>query len=474
LLLICLVGQEILMKIQVVILAAAFSSARLVAANEPSTLPRPIPLTRPEMKQLLEEVKDRHPRIPLPELSDEERERLGGRADNYEARLRYHYLNGDANQRGGFGGGGGRGGDPNMSLSYRFKTQLFWIVSRTNNCQYCLGHQESKLLAAGMKEDEIAALDAAWTMFTSAEQAGFRFARKFTFEPHLLSDADIAELRKHYTELQVLEMILSLAGNNAINRWKEGAGIPQGPDGGGFERRGKGNGAGLAAEKHTYLTTTSQQFVDKVTLVAPVTKDRSTGAPTGATVSQRPPLESRDDVERALAACRKRVPRLPLVDEAQARQILEGEWRHDSAPQWIRLLANFPREARNRIASLRSAEESSDLSPLLKAQVRWIVARHDRAWYAAGRAQEQMYKLGQSADNVYRLDGNWDEFESAERALFTVARKLASAPIVLTDKDVADAVELAGPRAVTQLISYTTQLAAFNRITEGAGLQLER
>jgi hypothetical protein len=98
-----------------------------------SALPNPVPLTRPEMKQYLENVKERKPRIPLPELTAEEKEALGERGGSYEARLRYHYLPA-AEGRSGFGGG--RDPDPNMSLDYAFKTQLFWIVSRTNNCQY--------------------------------------------------------------------------------------------------------------------------------------------------------------------------------------------------------------------------------------------------------------------------------------------------------------------------------------------------
>ena len=60
-----------------------------------------------------------------------------------------------------------------------------------------------------------------------------------------------------------------------------------------------------------------------------------------------------------------------------------------------------------------------------------------------------------------------------ERALFTVARKLAASPVVLTDDDVALALKLAGPRDVVQLISYVTNRASFDRITEAAGLQLE-
>ena len=54
---------------------------------------------------------------------------------------------------------------------------MFWSVCRTNNCQYCQGHQEGKLLRAGQKEDEIAALDGDWSEFTSAQQAAFAFAR---------------------------------------------------------------------------------------------------------------------------------------------------------------------------------------------------------------------------------------------------------------------------------------------------------
>src|SRR5690349_5662769 len=100
-------------------------------AAEPAATPRPVPLTRPEVKQYLEDMKARKPRIPLPELTDEDRTKLGDRADSYEARLRYHYMPG-SDVRGG--GGFTRERDPNMSLDNAFKTELFWIVSRTNNC----------------------------------------------------------------------------------------------------------------------------------------------------------------------------------------------------------------------------------------------------------------------------------------------------------------------------------------------------
>src|SRR5262249_38564266 len=52
----------------------------LPAADPPAAdAPRPIPLTRPEMKKYLEDMKLRTPRIPLPELTAAEKARLGER-----------------------------------------------------------------------------------------------------------------------------------------------------------------------------------------------------------------------------------------------------------------------------------------------------------------------------------------------------------------------------------------------------------
>jgi alkylhydroperoxidase family enzyme len=473
-------------------------SAGTARAENSTSAPRPIPLTRPEMKQYIEDMKQRTPRIPLPPLSEEEKANLGDREAGYESRLRALYMpagdgrgfsgnfggsrpGGDGNSDGrkapttgrGAGGGFGRDSDPAMTLDYKFKTSLFWIVSRTNNCQYCLGHQESKLLSAGMKEDEIAALDCDWQIFTPKEQAAFAFARRFTLEPHKFSDTDIDELKKHFTDLQILEMILSMAGNNAINRWKEGVGVPQSAGGGGFGRRTEGAPVAEARpEAHSYLTHTSEKFQTKITLVAPLSLDDA-GKPTRQTVAQRPKLESRGEVEQALAKAQKRTPRLPLVDESKAREILAEDAPAGPLPQWMRLLVNFPVNGKRTVASVRSADEKGDLTPLIKAQVSWIIARQDRAWYATGQAKLRLKALGQSDEQIHRLDGNWDEFAPRERALFTVARKLAASPVVLTDDDVTAAVKLAGNRDVVQIVNYTTNRASFDRITEATGLQLE-
>src|SRR5438270_13810588 len=94
------------------------------AADPPTNEPRPVPLTRPEMKQLLEDMKARKPRIPLPALTEDEKAKLGEREAGYEARLRALYLPegwgfGGNRPAGGVApapGGLGRNTDPNMTL----------------------------------------------------------------------------------------------------------------------------------------------------------------------------------------------------------------------------------------------------------------------------------------------------------------------------------------------------------------------
>ncbi len=471
-----------------------------LANAEANGEPRPVPLTRPEMKQRLEEIKQRTPRLPLPDITEAERAALAERGVTYENRLRYHYLPplpaalaGSWRWSGSGFAGGSRDADPDMRLDYAFKTRLFWIVSRTNNCQYCLGHQESKLLAAGMSEDQIAALDSEWSLFPAREQAAFAYSRKLTYTPHWLSDADFAALAPHFTPLEILEMTLSIAGNNAINRWKEGAGVPQSSDGGNFGRTGP-NPANTprVTEHHSYLTPTSSKYAAQLSRVAPIANDPRTGTPTTRALFRRDPPETRAVVEEALRAAVTRKSRLPLADESAARGVLPPEWKGDVAllpgqptgqrsappselvsgplPGWIRLLASFPRSAPSRILAVRMLESEGDLPAALKAKTAWIVARQDRAWYAAGEARAALCRQGLTDDAIFSLD---DNATPVERSLFRVARKLAASPVVLTDADVADAVKLAGPRIVTQFIQYVTHRASFQRVTEAAHLPLE-
>jgi hypothetical protein len=90
--------------------------------------PKDVPLTRPEMKKALDELKKRQPRLPMPPLTD--KEKADGKRAGGNGRMRAYYLPKELH------GQFPRGADDAMTLGHKTKTMFFWLVSRANNCMY--------------------------------------------------------------------------------------------------------------------------------------------------------------------------------------------------------------------------------------------------------------------------------------------------------------------------------------------------
>jgi alkylhydroperoxidase family enzyme len=434
-----------------VLLLSALVSSGIARSDEVSDEPKIVPVTRDEVKEALDKLKYRKPRFPRREGEGERGRNRDGAAREGARREGGNREGGG--RRGGGGGGLSRGDDPVMTLDYAFSVELFWIVSRVNNCHYCLGHQENKLLSAGLTEDRIAALDGHWDEFTPAEQAAFAFTRKLTYTPHLIGDADIAALKAHYTDLQVLEIVYYVARYNSMNRRTDGMGLAQ-------------------QENRVFKTPTSDKYRTFASTVAPIDTSRPAGTLAPALIAPRPELESRAEVLARLAECRSRQARFPLVDEVKARETL-GEWPEGKLPNYALLLANFPRTGVGAAQGQRRSESQGEVSPLLRGQIAWIAARNDRAWYALGRAMDQLKALGQTEDQIFALDSPDGKFTSAEQAAFRLTRKFALSPQRITDADVEAVRKEFGDVAGAEIVTRSTQAAFINRVTEAAALPLD-
>ncbi len=240
---------------------ALLATAAPVWADEPVA----VPLTRPRLKQLLEDSKKFEPRLKAPAPAE------GGLSAGGVRSLLPPELRGGYFMQGGRSSGiglrnpnaatraegqparasGRAEPDPNMTLDPAYRTMLFWIVSRSNNCVYCIGHQEVILVGAGVTEDRIAGLDGDWSEYTLAERSGFALARKMTVAPHTVTDADITEACRHFTNNQVLEIIATVAGFNAMNRWTGPLHLTQ-------------------ESFREFLTPTSSKYASTITKVGPV------------------------------------------------------------------------------------------------------------------------------------------------------------------------------------------------------------
>jgi AhpD family alkylhydroperoxidase len=437
--------------IAVCVLALPFA-----AFADDASEPKPVPATRPEAKQALERLKERTARLPLPPPTDDEiaaarererereregRERpstgsgLGGGVVN-NGRMRNLYLPAELRST----SSGVRQKDPAMTLDNAFTVELFWIASRVNNCHYCLGHQESKLLNAGVAEERIAALDVDWSQFTPADRAAFAYARKLTYRPDELTDADLAAVLKHFEPLEVLEMTMLVARYNATNRWTDSLGIPQ--------------------EGHRdFLTATPAELAEKRSIVAPLES------------KPRPPLPGREETLAELAKARTRKVRLPVLEESAARERLSAENDAAAIPVWHRLLLHFPVTGKGIIETYEAAQEKGTLSAEVKAQIAWTTARHDRAWYALDLARRRLVELGYEEAAMFELDH--DVQDSGSRQAIAFAAKLTAEPQRIVDADIAALRQHFTDHQVAEIVFHATQGAMLNRVTEGAALPLE-
>ncbi|MDZ4784137.1 MAG: hypothetical protein SGJ19_28145 [Planctomycetia bacterium] len=419
----------------------------LMADEAPANAePKAAPRKRPEMKAALEQLKHRKSRLALPPAKEGESTVNNGRARAYFLPAEWQTPNTQNAQRSSSGVRGPS--DPAMTLDYVFTVELFWIACRINNFHYCLGHQERKLALAGLDDDAIARLDTDWRAFDPQEFAAFGFARKLTLAPHEVTSSDIEGLRDHYSDAEILEMIYHVSRYNGTNRWTDSTGIPQ------DERAG---------EEHSVIDTpTSAEFSTRESGVLP---DQWV---------KRPPLESRSDVEAALSQARTREPRVALPDTEQVRQSLPADLADQPLTSWKRAIMQFPTTGSGYIRTYQAMQRVGKIPTLLKAQLAWIAARHDRAWYALDDARRRLTELRVSADQQFALDAPAaSDFSPAELAAFAFTEKLTVSPQLISDADVAALQAHYSDFEVAEIIAITCSAATFDRFTESLGLKLE-
>ncbi len=272
-----------------------------------------------------------------------------------------------------------------------------------------------------------------------------------------MTDADIDAVRRHFNDRQVLEMIGIVAGFNAMNRWTGPLRLTQ-------------------EEFRDFQKPTSPRYASSVTRVGPA-PDGSAGSRCMAAPAPRPALESRSVVEARWAECRDRRPRFALVDESATRALLpEGAFPADRPmPNWVRLLANFPKAGPARVATLRTSETRGNLPARLNAQLAWVSARADRSWYALAHARDRLRALGLDDDSIFAIDqAGESRFTPGERAAFAFARKLTVDPALIGDADFNDLKKYYSDSEVAELIYHVNHDLFFDRLTEAVLLPLER
>lgn len=411
--------------------------------EEASATPKAVPATRPEIKLALEALKEREPRLPLPPPTADDPSVNNGR-------MRAEYL--PESWVGSFtrrppGHSGRNWRDPNAKLDHVLTRSCFWVVSRGNNCHYCLGHQELALRFAGVDDDTVAALDSDWSGFDSKLQAAIAIARRLTLEPQLISDHDIERLKSEFSDDEIIELAYTISRFNATNRWTDGMGLPQ-------DKR-------FESGEISLVTPTSERFQNTVSIVAPTTR------------APRLELPTLQEAKRAIAQCRRRKPRVELLAEEKASAALVSAIGGRPPLVWERAMAQLPETGPAQVATLNTIMTDEHLPRRLKAELALMSAIHNRAWYAAGHAVHRLRKLGvTNAEMVALFEENSQASDGSAEA-HRLAAKSTADPHLITDADLARVRDHFSDAETAQIMQVICMSNMFDRFTEALGLPLE-
>ena len=113
-------------------------------------------------------------------------------------------------------------------LERNIRDLVFLMASMVTGCRYCQAHRTTALDRRGTEEAKIGAI---WEFETSAlfserERAALRFARDSAVVPNAVTDEHFRELRLHFSEQEIVELMAQSCQAAWSNRWNDTMGTP--------------------------------------------------------------------------------------------------------------------------------------------------------------------------------------------------------------------------------------------------------
>jgi len=105
------------------------------------------------------------------------------------------------------------------SLDRKLYEAVYLRTSLINGCRYCTQHHIVGAKRAGITLEEMKALKTGdYSGFSAAEQAALRYDEKLTRTPDGAGDSDFADLKKHFSDEQIVDLHMLIGVANLTNR----------------------------------------------------------------------------------------------------------------------------------------------------------------------------------------------------------------------------------------------------------------
>ena len=93
-----------------------------------------------------------------------------------------------------------------------FEESVFWVVTRSLKCFYCMGHCEMLMEVGGLNRQQISARTEQlskedWNEFNAKERVAFGFAKKLSYAPWSVSEGDVSEIVKTLGEERAIDLV---------------------------------------------------------------------------------------------------------------------------------------------------------------------------------------------------------------------------------------------------------------------------
>jgi len=97
------------------------------------------------------------------------------------------------------------------------------MVSTVAGCRYCQAHTAAHFVHDGGEE---ARIESIWEfetsdLFSDAERAALRLARDAGSVPNLVDETNFRELRLHWSDQQIMELVAVISMFGFLNRWND-------------------------------------------------------------------------------------------------------------------------------------------------------------------------------------------------------------------------------------------------------------
>jgi len=112
------------------------------------------------------------------------------------------------------------------SLERKLYELIYIRVSMINGCRYCLQHHLVSSKRVGLTPEDWSALKQAnYSRFSEKEKAALAYTEKLTRFPHDIADADFSELKKVFSDPEVVDLNLLTGLANLTNRFTDPLGL---------------------------------------------------------------------------------------------------------------------------------------------------------------------------------------------------------------------------------------------------------